>query len=253
MTKMLQLEVPGGGKSVLLHSCCAPCSGAVLECLVANGIRPVVFFSNSNIVQREEYELRLRELQRYCDSLGVPLVEDAWDHDAWLDFVLQRSEGDEAQTKALASAPERGPRCLNCFKFRLLRAAQYAAAHGIPVLTTTLASSRWKSLDQVNAAGLWACSALEEEKSVPGPSSDGRTCYENGAKRARSYQEMDGLTRWGIENRPPVLWWPQNWRKGGLQPRRAEIICEQNFYNQTFCGCEFSRDSSTSLKMTNGR
>ena len=142
---MLQLEVPGGGKSVLLHSCCAPCSGAVLECLVANGIKPVVFFSNSNIVPREEYELRLRELQRYCDSLGVPLVEDAWDHDAWLDFVLQRGEGDEALTKALASAPERGPRCLNCFKFRLLRAAKYAAAQGISVLTTTLAPPAGKA------------------------------------------------------------------------------------------------------------
>ena len=172
---------------------------------MANGIKPVVLFSNSNIVPREEYELRLRELQRYCDSLGVPLVEDAWDHEAWLDFGLQRGEGDEALTKALATAPERGPRCLNCFKFRLLRAAQYAATQGIPVLTTTLASSRWKSLDQVNAAGLWACG------------------------------EMPGQA--GHD----VVFWPQNWRKGGLQPRRAEIICEQGFYNQTFCGCEFSR------------
>ncbi|MBR4243430.1 MAG: epoxyqueuosine reductase QueH [Bacteroidaceae bacterium] len=199
MTKMLRLEVPGGGEKVLLHSCCAPCSGAVLECLVANGIKPVVFFSNSNIVSREEYELRLKELQRYCATLDVPLVEDAYDHEAWLDFVLQKSP------EELAAAPERGARCLNCFKFRLLRAAQYAAANGIPVLTTTLASSRWKSLEQVDEAGRWACG------------------------------EMPGQA--GHD----VVFWPQNWRKGGLQPRRAEIICEQGFYNQTFCGCEFSR------------
>ena len=51
---MLQLEVPGGHKDILLHSCCAPCSGAVLECMLQNGLRPVVFFSNSNIVPREE-------------------------------------------------------------------------------------------------------------------------------------------------------------------------------------------------------
>ena len=196
---MLNLDIPGGGKEVLLHSCCAPCSGAVLECLVANGIRPVVFFSNSNIVPREEYELRLKELQRYCATLDVPLVEDAYDHEAWLDFVLQKSP------EELAVAPERGARCLNCFKFRLLRAAQYAAANGIPVLTTTLASSRWKSLEQVDEAGRWACG------------------------------EMPGQA--GHD----VVFWPQNWRKGGLQPRRAEIICEQGFYNQTFCGCEFSR------------
>ena len=186
---MLHLEVPGGGNEVLLHSCCAPCSGAVLECLLANGIRPLVFFSNSNIVPRGEYDLRLSELRRYCDSLGVELVEDEYDHEAWRSFVLEVPE--------LAAAPERGPRCLNCFKFRLKRAAEFAAARGIPVLTTTLASSRWKSLEQVSEAGAWAC-----------------------------------------DNK--VSFWPQNWRKGGLQPRRAEIICEQNFYNQNWCGCEFS-------------
>ena len=205
MTKMLRLEVPGGGEKVLLHSCCAPCSGAVLECLVANGIKPVVFFSNSNIVPREEYELRLKELQRYCATLDVPLVEDDYDHEAWLDFVLERRAGNEERSKALVLAPERGQRCLACFKFRLLRAARYAASQGIPVLTTTLASSRWKSLEQVDEAGRWACG------------------------------EMPGQA--GHD----VVFWPQNWRKGGLQPRRAEIICEQGFYNQTFCGCEFSR------------
>ena len=194
---MLKLEVPGGENKVLLHSCCAPCSGAVLECLLANGIRPVVFFSNSNITPFEEYELRRGELARYCKSLGVEMVDDEYNHDAWRAFVLNGSP------EELAAAPERGPRCFNCFRFRLKRAAEYAAARGIPVLTTTLASSRWKSLEQVAAAGLWACNNYKPEEH-------------------------------------PVLFWPQNWRKGGLQPRRAEIICEQNFYNQTWCGCEFS-------------
>lgn len=192
---------------MLLHSCCAPCSGAVLECMVANDIRPVVFFSNSNIVPFEEYELRLRELRRYCEALGVRLVEDEYDHQAWLNFVLDTHEG--LSKEELAAAPERGPRCLRCFKFRLLRAARYAAQNHIPVLTTTLASSRWKSLEQVDEAGSWVCSVYGSE----------------GASA-------------------PVLgpvWWPQNWRKGGLQPRRSEIIKEQNFYNQDFCGCEFSK------------
>ena len=192
---------------MLLHSCCAPCSGAVLECMVANDIRPVVFFSNSNIVPFEEYELRLGELRRYCKALGVELVEDEYDHQAWLRFVLDESEG--LTKEELAAAPERGPRCLRCFKFRLMRAARYAARNHIPVLTTTLASSRWKSLEQVDEAGSWVCSVY-------------------GLKGATA----------------PVLgpvWWPQNWRKGGLQPRRSEIIKEQNFYNQDFCGCEFSK------------
>lgn len=154
---MLKLEVPGGKTEVLLHSCCAPCSGAVLECLLANGIRPVVFFSNSNITPYEEYELRRAELTRYCNSLGVTMVDDEYDHEAWKQFCIM-SEG-PSRPAALATSPERGPRCLNCFKFRLKRAAEYAASHGIPVLTTTLASSRWKSLEQVAEAGLWACGA----------------------------------------------------------------------------------------------
>ena len=221
---MLHLEVPGGCSEVLLHSCCAPCSGAVLECLLDNGIRPVVFFSNSNIVPFEEYELRLAELQRYCDALGVSLVADEYNHGAWLDAVLQRTgqAPDGRAQEALAKAPERGSRCFNCFKFRLQRAAEYAAAEGIPVLTTTLASSRWKSLEQVCGAGALACNAPGSaikgpgEAAGPGSSSSG-------------------------PDRPAVNFWPQNWRKGGLQERRNEVIREQGFYNQNWCGCEFSR------------
>lgn len=221
---MLKLEVPGGESGVLLHSCCAPCSGAVLECLLANGIQPVVFFSNSNITPYSEYELRRAELARYCESLGVTMVDDDYDHDAWRRFVLEepsaeatpgdfenaghfcsRSPESLPPTAAeLASAPERGPRCLNCFKFRLKRAAEYAAAHGLHVLTTTLASSRWKSLEQVNEAGTIVCGEVTDK-------AGGDVCF-----------------------------WPQNWRRGGLQPRRSEIIQEQHFYNQTWCGCEFS-------------
>ena len=194
---MLKLEVPGGESGVLLHSCCAPCSGAVLECLLANGIRPVVFFSNSNITPYSEYELRRAELARYCESLGVTMIDDDYDHDAWREFVLGDSPAD------MANAPEKGSRCLKCFEFRLRRAAEYAAAHGLRVLTTTLASSRWKSLEQVNEAGTAVCGEAAEK--------GGDVCF-----------------------------WPQNWRKGGLQPRRSEIIQEQHFYNQIWCGCEFS-------------
>ena len=222
---MLHLNVPGNSSKVLLHSCCAPCSGAVLECLLENGVRPVVFFSNSNIVPREEYELRLSELRRYCAELDVPVVDDEYDHEAWLDFVL--GERGSKEVAALAQAPERGERCLRCFKFRLLRAARYASEHGLEVLTTTLASSRWKSLQQVDEAGSWACSQTS-------PQSPGGT----GGLEATA-EQSGGLE--SVPQKAPVIWWPQNWRRGGLQPRRAEIICEQNFYNQTFCGCEFSR------------
>ena len=190
---MLKVEAPEGAREILLHACCAPCSGAVLECLRDSGIRPVVFFSNSNITPRAEYDLRLSELRRYAEQMGVELVEDAYDHEAWLDAV-----------RGLEAEPERGGRCAACFRFRLGRAAAYAASRGLRVLATTLASSRWKDLDQVNAAGFAACSAQAAEMAV--------------------------------------VWWGQNGRKGGLQERRNEVIREQGFYNQIWCGCEFSRN-----------
>ena len=181
------IDIPDG--KILLHACCAPCSGAIVEYLVQHGCRPTVFYSNSNITPREEYDIRLNECIRYAQSFGLEIVDDAYDHSSWLCI-----------TEGLETEPERGARCLECFKYRLLRAAEYASAHGFDILTTTLASSRWKDLEQVNAAGQWACA------------------------------QVQGVT-----------WWPRNWRKGGLQERRSQIIREQRFYNQTFCGCEFSK------------
>ena len=188
MKPSVHLEVPLGADKVLLHACCAPCSSAVVECLMDNGIRPTIFYSNSNIFPREEYDHRLNECIRYALKWGIPIVDDVYDHDDW-----------EGCAAGLENEPERGSRCLNCFKYRLLRAARYASENGFPVLTTTLASSRWKSLEQVNAAGEWACAQV-----------------------------------------PGVTWWPQNWRKGGLQERRNEIIRSERFYNQLYCGCEYS-------------
>lgn len=187
---------------MLLHTCCAPCSGAIIETLVKNGIRPAVFFSNSNITPFEEYDKRRAEVYRYAEVFGLEVIDDDYDHAGW-----------RCATRGLEREPERGARCLQCFRYRLVRAARYASTHGYHVLTTALASSRWKDLAQVDEAGSYACSLF-----------------------------------------PNVIWWGQNWRKGGLQQRRGEIIREQNFYNQTFCGCEFSRvnDLST-LSLTPSR
>ena len=188
-------EVPEGidlkKSRILLHCCCAPCSTAILEWMVEEGLRPGVFFSNSNIVPYEEYTKRRDELAGYAASFGLEVIEDEYDHAAWLEHVRSRSG-------AAVSGPERGPRCLACFEFRLLRAAKYAATHGYDVLTTTLASSRWKDLAQVDSAGRLAV------------------------------KETD------------VIWWNQNWRKGGLQERRNFLVKSCALYNQTWCGCEFS-------------
>ncbi|MGM9736641.1 MAG: epoxyqueuosine reductase QueH [Candidatus Cryptobacteroides sp.] len=202
------LQVPFGESRVLLHTCCAPCSGAIIERLMQEGVTPVIYYCNPNIYPYREYEIRKGECSRYAASLGLEIVDDDYDHDLWLEDV-----------KGLENEPERGGRCLRCFRFRLLRAAEYAAANGFRVLTTTLASSRWKSLDQINEAGMWACAQVAERIAAQSPDDAGK----DGAAMASA----------------PV-WWDRNWRKGGLQERRSQIIKEQNFYNQLYCGCEFS-------------
>ena len=204
-----------GETTVLLHTCCAPCSSAIIEALLQNGITPVIYYCNPNIYPREEYEIRKNECTRYAQALGLEIVDADYDHENWL-----------AEMKGLESEPERGGRCLKCFKLRLLRTAQYARERGIKVITTTLASSRWKSLDQINEAGRWACT-------MPLGAVD--------------------FSRLGVETVPPddqVIWWNQNWRKGGLQERRNQILKEYDFYNQRYCGCEFSmpKDDLTSMQ-----
>ncbi|MCR4765745.1 MAG: epoxyqueuosine reductase QueH [Bacteroidaceae bacterium] len=188
---MLKLEVPHGESKVLLHSCCAPCSSAIIECMVANGLRPTVYYYNPNIYPKEEYETRKAEAKRFVTMQGLNFVDADYDYGQWKEGIC-----------GLEEEPERGKRCLQCFKLRLLHTAQYAATHDFTVITTTLASSRWKSLQQINEAGQWAAAQVEG-----------------------------------------VTFWEQNWRKGGLQERRNELLKAYNFYNQQYCGCEFSLNS----------
>ena len=84
ITGKLTAEI-GKDARVLLHCCCAPCSGAIVEALVGSGIRPVIFFSNSNIHPREEYDLRRNEVLRYAALFGLEVVNDEYDHRDWLD------------------------------------------------------------------------------------------------------------------------------------------------------------------------
>lgn len=136
---------------LLLHTCCAPCSSAIIERLLQEGVRPVIYYCNPNIWPEEEYLIRKNECTRYAQSLNLEIVDDDYDHELWL----------AEAARGLENEPERGGRCMKCFKMRLLRSAKYAAEHGFDTLTTTLASSRWKSLDQINEAGKWACSLVE--------------------------------------------------------------------------------------------
>ncbi|MDR1408124.1 MAG: epoxyqueuosine reductase QueH [Tannerella sp.] len=188
----MPLQAPGGAKEVLLHACCAPCSGAIIECMLANGLCPTVFYYNPNIYPYEEYARRKAESIRHAAALQLPFVDGDYDRDTW-----------QEQIRGLENEPERGRRCLSCFRMRLAETAHYAHAHGFSVFATTLASSRWKNLQQITVAGQHAASL-----------------------------------------HPGLVFWTQNWRRGGLSMRRSKLIREYGFYSQRYCGCEYSLRTS---------
>ena len=190
---------------VLLHCCCAPCSAAIIEWMLNNDIEPVLFYYNPNIYPQEEYLIRKNELTRYAESLHLTVIDGDYDYQLWKDWACHN-----LNTTNLQDFPERGSRCLECFKLRLLETAKKCRELGLEQFTTTLASSRWKSLDQINAAGQWAAEMV-----------NGEGLMVNGEK-------------------PTVTFWDKNWRKGGLQDRRNALLKENGFYNQQYCGCEYS-------------
>lgn len=133
---------PGGAESVLLHSCCAPCSGGIMETLVEAGLAVTLFFCNPNVHPQTEYLKRKEENQRFAEKLGIPFIDGDYQLVPWF-----------SQIKGLEREPELGRRCTVCFNYRLGETARQAALLDIPVFATTLGISRWKDLEQVNASG----------------------------------------------------------------------------------------------------
>jgi epoxyqueuosine reductase len=141
------LKLPNNETRLLLHSCCAPCSGEVMEALLISGIEYTIFFYNPNIHPRPEYELRKNENLRFAEKYNIPFVDADYDKDNWF-----------ARAKGMENEPERGIRCTMCFDMRFERSALYAAEYGFNVFTSSLGISRWKDMDQINDSGIRAAS-----------------------------------------------------------------------------------------------
>ena len=137
-----ELKTPGGETQLLLHSCCAPCEGEVLQTMLYSGIQPTVFFYNPNIHPKREYELRKSEDKRYCDKIGVEHLDADYDVENWFERI-----------RGLEWEPERGARCTACFDMRFERTALYAHENGFKIISSSLGISRWKNMDQINGCG----------------------------------------------------------------------------------------------------
>jgi len=139
----LEAQPEGRRPALLLHSCCGPCSSAVLERLTAH-FRVTLLYYNPNIEPEEEYLHRLSEQKRLLSLLPeeVPVLACEYGHDAF-----------DAFAPAMSDAPEGGERCLACFALRLNYTAERAKEGGFDYFTTTLSVSPHKNADNVNRIG----------------------------------------------------------------------------------------------------
>ena len=128
-------------EKILVLSCCAPCSCAVIKKLSEEGKDFSVVFYNPNIRPYEEYCKRKEENERVCKIYNVPFIELEYDNETWCQA-----------TRGLENEPERGKRCSICFHLRLKRVMQYAKENGFTHVASVLGVSRYKNLAQVNAA-----------------------------------------------------------------------------------------------------
>ncbi len=159
-----------GTPSLLLHSCCAPCSSYVLEYL-SRYFRITVLYYNPNIYPEEEYFRRTEEQQRLIREMPLPNP---------VQFLEGRFEPAEFYTaiRGLEHIPEGGDRCRACFRLRLDEAARIASERGFDYFTTTLTISPLKNAAALNEIG----EALADEYGVRWLPSDFKK--KNGYKRS---------------------------------------------------------------------
>jgi predicted adenine nucleotide alpha hydrolase (AANH) superfamily ATPase len=139
------LVLPDGKKRLLLHSCCAPCAGELMEMLLYSKISYSIFFYNPNIHPKREYEIRKEENIRFANQMGIEFIDADYDTTNWFSRI-----------KGLEFEPERGARCSACFDMRFERTALYAYENGFDIITSSLGLSRWKDMNQINHSGVLA-------------------------------------------------------------------------------------------------
>ena len=207
LTKIQNAEMNGEtAPTLLLHSCCAPCSSYVLEYL-REYFKITVFYYNPNITESSEYRYRLSEEKKLIEAynrqveqqdfrgmnstpaaMKIDILEAPYDPENYLEAV-----------RGYEDCPERGERCAICFGMRLRKSAEAAARGGFDFYTTTLTISPLKDAALLNEIGAGA----------------------------------------GEEFGVPFL--PSDFKKKNGFKRSIELSAEFDLYRQNFCGCPFSK------------
>ena len=130
---------------VLLHSCCGPCSSAVLE-YITQYFDVTLLWYNPNLYPKEEFDRRFKTQVELIEKMGladkVNILAEPW-----------KSEDYYRRIKGLEKEPEGGKRCAECFRLRLLETARLAKHYGYDYFCTTLTLSRHKDAVLINTIG----------------------------------------------------------------------------------------------------
>lgn len=127
---------------ILLHACCAICSGYPISLLKEMGYLPVVYFCNPNLDSLEEFNIRLGAQEIVCKYHNVDLIVEPYNEKPFLEKI-----------QGLEDEPEKGKRCVECIKLRLEATAQKALELGINKITTSLVISPHKNFTLISELG----------------------------------------------------------------------------------------------------
>jgi predicted adenine nucleotide alpha hydrolase (AANH) superfamily ATPase len=140
------------GKTLLLHSCCAPCSSYCMEYL-RKYFKITVFYYNPNISFQEEYRKRVEEQKRLINAYNAENVNNNAGYN--IDIIEGDYEPDKFYdiAKGLEDCKEGGERCFKCYELRLRKTAELAVKGGFDYFTTTLTISPLKNAAKLNEIG----------------------------------------------------------------------------------------------------
>ena len=202
-------QLPDKKRTLLLHSCCAPCSSYVLEYL-RQYFQITVFYYNPNISEEAEYRKRVAEEKRLIEQMNqlaleygnqIAFLEGDYDSDKFLKKI-----------KGLEHCKEGGERCEQCFRIRLAETVREANKRGYDFFTTTLTISPLKNAELINQIGQQMAEMLASEE-----------CQSILPMRACS------------------LYLPSDFKKKNGYKRSLELSREYDLYRQDYCGCIFSK------------
>ena len=196
---------------LLMHACCCPCSSHCIELL--SGIFDItIFFYNPNIDEQEEYDKRFGELIRLTKEADFAKKVSVVYGDYEPELFYEMARGRE-------KLPERSERCYDCYKMRMQKSAEYAAANGFDFFTTTLSISPYKNSAWINEIGMEL-----ERKLIEKAKEEGR-------------------------DKCPAFLFSDFKKKNGYK-RSIELSAEYGLYRQDYCGCVFSKAERDAKKQT---